>query len=309
MTPLTLYEKIKAGERFIRPSSMPPFYWDLIQACWAQKPSERPSFVQIVDLLRTDRRWVFDGTDDGELSAYEEKVLRDLPARPPDVPQFALSRPETADRSEILHTLPMDIGKLSFKLIDESDFAVGSEIRSASNGAYVRAERLSDRAIFGAKKIEVRTYFREIEGMERISHPAVVQLVGWRPMNTQNAHALVVTELCQEMSLFEVNEKCRRGENIVNWTPTKQSMAVIGIACAMRELHELNLMHGDLRGENVFLDANCEPRVAEFAKLRMMSADEPETWVDVSSFGSFFKDPIEFESQPLDDSIPEFYSG
>lgn len=34
---------------------MPQNYWELIQKCWEQEPSERPSFDEIVEILKSDK--------------------------------------------------------------------------------------------------------------------------------------------------------------------------------------------------------------------------------------------------------------
>jgi hypothetical protein len=70
--------KVRHGGRFAAEDAIPPFYWDLIRACWAQNPTDRPTSAQIVELLVRDRQWVFDRTDDK--SARRVRVLNARPA-------------------------------------------------------------------------------------------------------------------------------------------------------------------------------------------------------------------------------------
>ena len=48
-------QRIERGERFKRPKEIPDHYWDLIQICWKNDPSERPSFNEIVKILKEDK--------------------------------------------------------------------------------------------------------------------------------------------------------------------------------------------------------------------------------------------------------------
>jgi serine/threonine protein kinase len=109
--------EVQRGGRFVYDESIPPFYWDLIRACLAEDPAHRPSFAQIVGLLRSDPRSVLDGTDDSALSAYEAKVL---PAEFRPVRRFVLGNPSTAACG---HRCTMaDVGRLADKVIDGNDF-------------------------------------------------------------------------------------------------------------------------------------------------------------------------------------------
>ena len=46
--------KISRRMRPVRPKSIPDVYWDLIQKCWVQDPNERPTFSEIVEMLKND---------------------------------------------------------------------------------------------------------------------------------------------------------------------------------------------------------------------------------------------------------------
>lgn len=46
---------ISKGYRPEKPDLMPEIYWDLIQRCWKQDSNERPTFEEIVDILKDDK--------------------------------------------------------------------------------------------------------------------------------------------------------------------------------------------------------------------------------------------------------------
>lgn len=47
--------RISKGDRPVKPEGIPEHYWELIQRCWKQNPDERPTFDEIVNLLKNDK--------------------------------------------------------------------------------------------------------------------------------------------------------------------------------------------------------------------------------------------------------------
>ena len=69
--------RILNGARLCRPIGVSDFLWDLITSCWAEKPEDRPSFVEIVHMLREHNEdWVFRGTDLLLLTEYEDRIVQ-----------------------------------------------------------------------------------------------------------------------------------------------------------------------------------------------------------------------------------------
>ena len=70
---------IVSGGRFARGDNIPDFYWDLICKCWSQDPKDRPSFVEIVEHLRSHTsEYALDGSDLSLVRAYEKQVLESI---------------------------------------------------------------------------------------------------------------------------------------------------------------------------------------------------------------------------------------
>jgi serine/threonine protein kinase len=270
---LVFMNKVRQGCRLARDDSIPPFYWDLITACWAQNPDARPSVGQIVHLLEHDRAWVFPGTNEAELRRYEQLVLEPVEEYYSNQQRFNPKEKEsTAETQDLGHpTTMVDVAGLAEKLIVDDDFEMGREVRKSADDRVFQVTRKVDGQIFEMKVIETpngKYYMREIEAMATISHPAALGLVGWRPAGSGGKHAVVLTEACPNGNLGAIIQKARKGNPTPGWTPTKQSIAVFGIACVMRAMHKENIMHRDLKAENVFLDQNFEPRVGEFSRAR-----------------------------------------
>jgi hypothetical protein len=68
---------IARGERFSRPPSIPDGYWELVQECWRQKPTERPTLEAIVERLIASPDFTVPGTDAAAYAAYRSGLIAD----------------------------------------------------------------------------------------------------------------------------------------------------------------------------------------------------------------------------------------
>jgi Ras-related protein Rab-2A len=247
---------------------------------------------------------VLDQANPAELARYQEKVLDGLHEAISNVRKFDLTDPETAEPNIQGPAPILDIARLSDMLVGQDDFVMeesGGTLRTA------RHERTGQTVLVKVfQKPDWRSYMREVELLAIVRHPAVVDLVGWQPLSRP---ALIVTEFCPNGTLFDAIKKPRKG-----WTPTKQSMAIFGIACAMETLHKRGVANGELTCENVFLDDNFEARVGASGQPRVVSPWQmwtyaPETFpggvtvkADVYSYGillySMFKEPEFLDDKP-----------
>lgn len=69
--------KIGRGLRPTKPDNIPDQYWDLIQRCWKQEAQERPTFEEIVEILKDDKYALEEygmKTDLNELHEYQARI-------------------------------------------------------------------------------------------------------------------------------------------------------------------------------------------------------------------------------------------
>ena len=74
--PQQLMLNVMRGARLARVPGIPDCLWDLICSCWAHKPEDRPTFVEIVERLRDSTDWIFPGTDLDMLREYQERIVQ-----------------------------------------------------------------------------------------------------------------------------------------------------------------------------------------------------------------------------------------
>jgi sterile alpha motif and leucine zipper-containing kinase AZK len=68
---------IDLGFRPAKPGQMPDWHFELASQCWAHNPSERPTFVGILDVFRTRHEYILGDADRAEALRYEEAVYRE----------------------------------------------------------------------------------------------------------------------------------------------------------------------------------------------------------------------------------------
>ena len=100
---------------------------------------------------------------------------------------------------------------------------------------------------------------REIHHHRRLHHPHVAQL--YEVIATET-HIWLITELCSGGELFDyLAEKGRLNED--------ETRAIFGQLClAVSYIHENNVVHRDLKLENVLLDERCRVKLGDFGFTR-----------------------------------------
>ena len=84
--------------------------------------------------------------------------------------------------------------------------------------------------------------------------------------------ALIVTELMKNGSIDSlVSEYLKsNGKSNEKINPTIRSKIIFGVAATMKRVHKNNIIHRDLKLENVFLDDDLEPRIADFGLAKVI---------------------------------------
>ncbi|KAK8871772.1 hypothetical protein M9Y10_007513 [Tritrichomonas musculus] len=69
--------KIRNGKRLKKREKIPNHYWELIQRCWQQNPEDRPTFEEIVNILKNDKYALEEfgmKTDLEQLHEYQRRI-------------------------------------------------------------------------------------------------------------------------------------------------------------------------------------------------------------------------------------------
>ncbi|GFY83445.1 leucine-rich repeat protein kinase family protein [Actinidia rufa] len=105
---------------------------------------------------------------------------------------------------------------------------------------------------------------REVKKLGKIRHPNLVALEGyyWTP-----SLQLLIYEFVSGGSLYKrIHEGS--GGNFLSWND--RFNIILGAAKSLAHLHQLNIIHYNLKSSNILIDTSGEPKVADFGLARLL---------------------------------------
>lgn len=112
---------------------------------------------------------------------------------------------------------------------------------------------------------------RESSILSTLNHKSVVKYYGISFRSFEDAAVLqpsILTEFVPKGSLKKILDDEQKGQAEIEWNATKKYICLIGIADAMRYLHEHGVLHLDLKPENILIDEDYYPKVCDFGLSR-----------------------------------------
>ncbi|TYK27868.1 putative leucine-rich repeat receptor-like serine/threonine-protein kinase [Cucumis melo var. makuwa] len=128
-----------------------------------------------------------------------------------------------------------------------------------------------------------REFVNEIGLISSLNHPNLVKLHG---CCTQADQLLLVYEYMENNSLAQALFGSQECQLKLNW-PTRKKIC-IGIAKGLTFLHEesrLKIVHRDIKGTNVLLDKNLNPKISDFGLAKL--DEEENTHISTRIAGTF----------------------
>ena len=161
--------------------------------------------------------------------------------------------------------------------LDPEDFKQIKKIGEGGFGIVYIYQNKSDQ-IFAGKilkkemKTEESLFEREISISNKINHIACAKFYG---IMRKGEDIVSLTEYYENGSLAKSsnsNDELTKDQiQIVKLTPKQKKICLTGISHGMMYLHDHNIMHRDLKSENILLDSKFYPKISDFGLSRCFS--------------------------------------
>ena len=166
---------------------------------------------------------------------------------------------------------------LSKYLVDIKDYKIDKVIGKGGYGqvslAFKGGKQYALKELF-FKELEGRDlqlFCREVQILGKCDSPFLLRLNGF----TLSYPYVIITDYVPKGSLFEA---LRHRQNSPNLTSTNKTLIALGIAQGMMSLHQMNIIHRDLKSLNILLDERALPHICDFGIAReKASENEPIT--------------------------------
>lgn len=263
--------------------------WSLMQRCWAHDPESRPEASEVLELLLTP-----------DIPAWKRLITQTFTAdeRISLIKEIFLDRDQTKmvknllgsdaqafiDRiTEVLDRLEPQIHRKCLRYLsgicgDQALLPRSLEIPPCYDPTEdpVSRGRVADvwKGQHGGQKVAVQV-FRLLPGddTQQIKRRFCKEIVIWRALNHQNVLPLSGVTVT-ESRLVMVSEWMSRGsirKFIQEDTNADRLELLRGTAKGLIYMHNLGIIHGDLRGVNILIDNNGNARLTGFSQVKVPS--------------------------------------
>ncbi|KAK8880831.1 spindle assembly checkpoint kinase [Tritrichomonas musculus] len=166
---------------------MPECYKKLIRCCWVNNPDERPSFDEIVDIIKNTPEFITDYIDESEFYRYVEYI------ESKGVKHDSINLIENDIMYENKEEeMPL---KLNVKLLELRNFEKKEKIGFGTFGKVYKIQEKLTGQLFAAKITKKiindkmkdttagKSFIQEVEILSSLDHPGVVKFIGYSPIN------------------------------------------------------------------------------------------------------------------------------
>lgn len=297
-------------------TEIPTSYKKLIEKCWAQEIKERPTFIEILNILRTDNGFITDKVNEEDYKRYikyidESNVTFDTESKLTinDIIELDLETFHKNDQrfhlsAKGIFETETDNIHVHLKYLDMNDFEKQGII---SKDNYKKVYEIIDKRTgmkYVAKQIN-KLYLNhsiELNIIAQLHHPSVVKFIGYSPTSFKNKNNLViVTELCPNRTLEDILQLVNNNEIVPEWTETKKLICIYGIASVLSFLHSNKITYLDLKPDNIILDDFLFPKLIDFDQAETQE-NEHSLCLTALNDSSVYKAPEVLNNEDYDTS-------
>ncbi|KAJ6462166.1 kinase-like domain-containing protein [Mycena sanguinolenta] len=265
-TEIAVFKHILGGGRPIRTHMdhqvVTKRIWSFLTSLWDQLPSSRPATGDVLATLIKIRN------DESMKDGNCEPGSPETSSRDDDDEKFSSGDETTFDETSLVGFHSRDLsGRV--KQDDKYPFAGGGNSNiyrgklTRSNGSKIRVAikmiRMSDDGS-GQHDEMLRRLNREVDIWSRLKHRNILSFIG----------------ICENLAPFPVlispfYKFGHVGKYLTKHPGVNREKLVLGVASGLQYLHENDVVHGDLKVQNVLVDKHGVPRICDFGISKVVS--------------------------------------
>lgn len=175
-----------------------------------------------------------------------------------------------------MHSSKVDINKYK---VDPADFKKSETKKKSIKGGCGTVSFMTQIST-GKEVVEKSTelkkkenlFIQEVETLALSHHKAIIKFIGW---SKDKKKGYIYLKAASKGSLDDVIKSSHDGKPVELWDNTHKLIIAYGIANAMRYLHSINILHRDLKCENILLNDKLFPFITDFGTSKV--ADDVKT--------------------------------
>jgi serine/threonine protein kinase len=189
------------------------------------------------------------------------------------------------------------------------DFEPQGDIGSGGFGKVIRALHRSSGQIVAIKTVFtdedltselINDYVREIRTLWKCRFPFILFLHGF----TVQPPFAIITPFVSGGSLYNYTRHRKAKARLTN---TQKSLIAIGVAYGMSHLHEVNVIHRDLKSMNILLDSSILPFICDFGIARTVEGKNVALTRDCGT--TYWMAPEQMQSHHYDHRVDVYSYG
>ena len=198
---------------------IPECYQSLIEECWAQDPDERPTFKEIVDLLKNDPDFISSIIDEAEYIDYIDSIEQPENSSNKKTFQKVVYHPKKKNKkTTFIHQDNfLNLSNYEIKgLIHKSQYSkIVKAIDKETNIIY--AAKISKITIDDLSESEFASLSHEVNLLSQLNHPSILKFIGYSPINMKKEQKPVILTEYLSMGSLDDLFKMEKKEKKKTW--------------------------------------------------------------------------------------------